>query len=296
MPRIRTIKPEFFTSPDVAAVDFPVRLFYQALWCWADDFGIGETNLNGLLGFSFPDSDGFSAQDLRRFCADCAQHFEITFYTVRGRHYYAIKTWDQHQKTERREQRRKYPTPDDPDAIPDQRIYGGADFAPTMPRNNGAESGEMCAGTGEQGNRGTGEREQGNSVSTLPANGHPIPVPASVAPDKPTPKRGTRLPDGWMPQQATIDFIKAEFPNATSDHIRREHNQFADWAASCTTKAAVKLNWDAAWRTWMRRELPKIAVTTSAGLVGADKKAQDFIRRAAELDPNNNHNNRALEA
>lgn len=265
MARIRTIKPEFFTSPDVAAVDFPVRLFYQALWCWADDFGIGETNLNGLLGFAFPDSDGFSAQDLRRFCADCAQHFGTTFYTVRGRHYYAIKTWEEHQKTERREQRRRHPTPEDPDATPDQRIYDCADFAPDMPRKTGAKSCEIPLGTGEQGNRGTGEREQGNSVSaTDTTNGQLVPLLASVAPAKPTPKRGTRLPDGWMPQQKTVDSIKAEFPNASPEQIRREHNQFTDWAASCTTKAAVKLDWDAAWRTWMRRELPKICGNTTA--------------------------------
>lgn len=148
MPRIRTIKPDFFTSPDVAQASHAVRLFYQALWCWADDFGIGETNINGLLGFAFPDSDGFTAQDLRRFCADCAQHFGITFYTVRGRHYYAIPTWEKHQKLERRTDRRKHPTPEDPDATPDQRIYGSADFAPELPRKGSAESGEMSAGKG----------------------------------------------------------------------------------------------------------------------------------------------------
>lgn len=158
MPRIRTLKPDFFTSPDTAQVDFPVRIFYQALWCWADDFGIGETNLNGLLGFAFPDSDGFSAQDLRRFCADCARHYGVTFYTVRGRHYYCIGTWDKHQKLEKRTDRRKYPTPDDPDATPDVRIYGCADSAPDMPRRNGAESGGIGAGNR---NRGTGEIEEG---------------------------------------------------------------------------------------------------------------------------------------
>jgi hypothetical protein len=182
MPRIRTLKPEFFTSPDVGAVDYPVRLFYQALWCWADDFGIGETNLNGLLGFAFCDGDqiydealrGFraiSAQDLRHFCADVAQHFGTAFYTVRGRHYYAIETWDDHQKTERREQRRKHPLPTDPDAVPDQRIYGCATFAPEVPRKNGANPRETGAGTGEQGNRGTGEQGTTTARDATPIDG-----------------------------------------------------------------------------------------------------------------------------
>lgn len=168
MPRIRTLKPEFFRSPSTAKVEPLCRIFYQALWCWADDFGIGETNIYGLLGFAFPDDDqiydetlrGFravSAQDVRRFCADVAQHFGVTFYIVRGRHYYAIPTWNDHQKTERREDRRKNPTPDDPEAMPDLQFHPCADFAPDIPRKIGADSRKICAGTGEQGNRGTGE-------------------------------------------------------------------------------------------------------------------------------------------
>lgn len=165
MPRIRTVKPEFFRSPSTASVDFPVRIFFQAMWCWADDFGIGETNLNGLLGFAFPDEDGFTAQDLRTFCADVAQHFDVNFYTVRGRHYYAIPSWENHQKLEKRATRRKHPTPDDPDAVPDQRIYACAESAPDDRRRIGAESGEMLIGTGEVG---TGERELKTSTTAAP--------------------------------------------------------------------------------------------------------------------------------
>jgi hypothetical protein len=152
--RIRTIKPEFFRSPDVAKLDPPTRLLFIAMWCWADDFGIGETNLNGLLGFAFPDEE-VSAPDLRRMCADVAQHLQVTFYTVRGRHYYAIPTWEKHQKLERRTERKKHPGPDDPDATPDLRIYGRAESAPEVRRESGADTAL------EQGNRGTGEREQG---------------------------------------------------------------------------------------------------------------------------------------
>ena len=154
MARIRTIKPDFFRSPDTARVDFPVRIFYQALWCWADDFGVGETNLNGLLGFAFPDDDEFTAQDMRRFCAEVAQHYGVVFYAVRGRHYFAIPSWEKHQKLEKRTERRKNPPPDDPDATPDLRFHPCADFAPESPRENGAES--VLEEEGEQGNRGKG--------------------------------------------------------------------------------------------------------------------------------------------
>jgi hypothetical protein len=39
MPRIRTIKPEFFTSEDVVALSPMARLLYIALWCEADRDG-----------------------------------------------------------------------------------------------------------------------------------------------------------------------------------------------------------------------------------------------------------------
>ncbi|AVJ50262.1 replication initiation protein [Mycobacterium phage Mendokysei] len=174
MPRIRTIKPEFFRSPDTARVDFPVRIFYQALWCWADDFGVGETNIYGLLGFAFCDEDGFTAQDLRRFCADVAQHYGVIFYEVRGRHYYAIPSWREHQKTESREDRRKYPPPDHPEAVPDLRFQPCADSAPDDRRETGAESRGTVAGTGEQGNRGTG------NPPNPPAHEPPAPAPRTA--------------------------------------------------------------------------------------------------------------------
>jgi len=281
MPRIRTVKPEFFTSPSTAAVDFPVRIFYEALWCWADDFGIGETNINGLLGFAFPDSDGFSAQDVRRFCADCAQHFGVTFYTVLGRHYYAVQTWNQHQKTERREDRRRNPPPDDPNAIPDQRIYGCADFAPQLPRKNGAESCETSAGTGEQGNRGTGEQES-----------------SYAAPQGAAKKRGSRLSPDWMPNQTTVDGIKAE-TGASKDELAYQHRKFIDYWTEKTGHTATKVSWDGTWRNWMRNACERGEIgskAASTGPNGKTNKLRALANLAAEVREMENANGKALEA
>jgi len=234
--RIRTIKPEFFTSPSVAKLDYAERLFFQALWCAADDFGVGETNLNALLGLAFPDSDEITAPILRRFCANVARHLRVTFYTVRGRHYYAIETWEEHQKIEKRPERRKYPTPDDPDAMPDQRIYDGADSAPVMPRKSGADSRGSGAGTGEQGNRGTGEQGKGNDGTT------------DVVPSAPRPRNRRRVAEDYMPAPAVIEAIKDE-TGATSEQLRYQHRKFIDhWLKTGKPMA----DWDACWRNWMR--------------------------------------------
>ena len=39
MPRIRYIKPEFFTDEDIAELSFEARLLFQGLWCYADKEG-----------------------------------------------------------------------------------------------------------------------------------------------------------------------------------------------------------------------------------------------------------------
>ena len=54
MARIRTIKPEFWDSPDTAKAGPWARLCFIALWNWADDYGRGTANLKELEGFIFP--------------------------------------------------------------------------------------------------------------------------------------------------------------------------------------------------------------------------------------------------
>lgn len=119
MPRIRTIKPGFWDSPDVAEASAVARLTYIAMWCWADDYGVGTANLKELEGFVFPHDDveeltHGNARNFRDVVAEVADVFGVEFYKVRGRPYYAIPSWDEHQKIERRAKTRN-PTPDDAD-------------------------------------------------------------------------------------------------------------------------------------------------------------------------------------
>lgn len=152
MARIRTIKPEFFTSPDTAKASIEARLFYIALWCWADDWGIGEANMNALLGFAFPEDDEKTRKEIQSLCKEVANTYGTLFYENNGRYFYAIPTWEDHQRTQRRAQRRN-PTPDDPESQPDKRIH--EKHAPSVFTQGTSES--------TQGNdqEGTGEREQG---------------------------------------------------------------------------------------------------------------------------------------
>lgn len=167
MPRIRTIKPELWSSPGIGELEFGTRLLFIALWNWADDYGRGTANLRELAGFAFPHDDNIGSADIRRMLGGIHRVFGVEFYTVGGRPYYAIPSWDQHQKIDKRSQPRQ-PAPEDGEHFNPEQEWSSelgkqkSSTDPTEPSTNPIESSPSPrrtpgAGTGEQGNRGTGE-------------------------------------------------------------------------------------------------------------------------------------------
>lgn len=165
MPRIRTIKPEFFTSPSTAKLSSDARILFIAMWCWADDYGKGETNLNGLLGLAFPESDDKDRKELQSLCKEIQSACKVEFYVAEERAYYAIPSWDKHQKTQRKADSR-IPDPDDPRSAPDPRFHTDAE-PPLKSEEIQSQRNEAQALEREQGNRGTGEKEQGRNPSSI---------------------------------------------------------------------------------------------------------------------------------
>lgn len=182
MARIRTIKPEFWSSPVMAGLDPWVRLLYIAMWNWADDSGRGTAIPKELGSFAFPNDDDISAADVRRMLGGVRRAFGVVFYEVDGRPYYYIPTWDKHQKIDKRSLPR-YPGPeqgtpwnpdpnDDTFNPADQRKQlgsagstgdsaGSAEDPPSTPGDPGA--GSRNRGTGEVG---TGEQNTSTSQAT----------------------------------------------------------------------------------------------------------------------------------
>lgn len=73
--------------------------------------------------------------------------------------------------------------------------------------------------------------------------------PASK-PSKTSKARGTRLPDGWQPDQALVDWTRANAPAAAN---ALEVERFRDyWTAQPGAKGR-KTDWAATWRNWARR-------------------------------------------
>jgi len=160
MPRIRSLKPEFWSSPGLPE-DPWARLLYMAMWNWADDNGVGTANLRELLGFAFPNDPCMTLVDFRRVLGEIHRVFGVMFYTVAGRPYYYIPSWERHQKFDRRSKGR-HPMPRDADGVFDLHEYDDSlqSHEPSTESHESPSSTrrDSAAGTGEQGNRGTEEK------------------------------------------------------------------------------------------------------------------------------------------
>jgi hypothetical protein len=100
MPRIRTYKPSFFRSEDVAALTFRARLTWLGLWPYCDDEGRMKDNTALIKGDVWP-LDDVSVEDIEADLAELAKHGRIVRYVVDGRRYLQVTNWHQHQKIQK---------------------------------------------------------------------------------------------------------------------------------------------------------------------------------------------------
>lgn len=99
MARIRTIKPEFFTSDDIVSMTPLARLFYVSLWCEADREGRLPWNVRTLKMRYLP-GDDCSIEDL---AAELIDGELIFVYQVDGKSYAEIPSFKHHQVINNRE-------------------------------------------------------------------------------------------------------------------------------------------------------------------------------------------------
>lgn len=99
MSRIRTIKPEFFTSSDIVEQTPLSRLFYVSLWCEADREGRLNWNLKTLKMRYFPSDEC----DLTAMAQELIEAGLIVTYEVEGKQYADIPTFKKHQVINNRE-------------------------------------------------------------------------------------------------------------------------------------------------------------------------------------------------
>lgn len=87
---------------------------------------------------------------------------------------------------------------------------------------------------------------------SVPPTPSPTPTPIST-PEKSAPRKrgatGTRITEDWIPEVRVREAMKEERPDLD---FRIEHQNFIDHFLAASGQVATKVDWNAAWRKWMR--------------------------------------------
>lgn len=156
MMRIRSIKPEFWRSPDISCLEIEDRLLFIGLWSYVDDNGVGEDRESMIAADLFADDLSRDPREtfarVSRGLSKLSEAGRIVRYEADGRHFLAIENWGKHQRIDKPAKPRfPGPTRDSRDS-----------------RESAARLREILApGTGEQGNREQGNRGAEGATAPL---------------------------------------------------------------------------------------------------------------------------------
>lgn len=158
--RIRSIKPEFWRSDDIAALDWFDRLLFIGLWSYVDDNGVGRYHLIDICADLFaPDLARDSQETLKRVSEGLRRLCDsdmIQVYEADGRKFVFVTNWEKHQRVNHPNTPR-YPRPSN-------------DSQPLLfdsPESLLRVTETLKTGTGEQGNRGTEEQSKKTPVKQV---------------------------------------------------------------------------------------------------------------------------------
>lgn len=187
MARIRTIKPEFFTSDDVVALTPWARLLYIALWCEADREGRLQWKPGTFKRRYFPDDQ----VDIDALCNELVQRRLVVLYGDSALGY--IPTFRDHQHINPRETASSLP---DPQSWVDP---------PRVTTRHDASNLDLHTQGGREGKEGKGTKE---AQSADPAGSSPpepdgLDIPAPLAPPDDS--------SAGRPRAEDVDPVKAIF-------------------------------------------------------------------------------------
>lgn len=140
MPRIRTIKPEFWTNGRVLECSTNARLLFIGLWNFADDAGRHPLRPKQIKAQIFP-ADDLCSESILGMISELSENGLITLYSVGSEDFFQIEGWD-HQRIDK-PQPPRYPGPEEghsknvPGTFPPDRkgkdstyIHGKTDVSP----------------------------------------------------------------------------------------------------------------------------------------------------------------------
>ena len=204
--RIRSIKPEFWSSPDIAALSDSDRLLFIGLWSYVDDHGRGRDDVALIVAALFPHDMVANPLDtvakVRDGLARLSEADLILRYTVASRTYLLVTGWSKHQRVDKPKASR-IPAPEEGGATTFPQNDANRETVATIRETVATPPDALAPGTGEQGNRGTVMRSatpicapSKTPAPTSKPSATPWPQASSAAPGAPhaSPQPGASRP------------------------------------------------------------------------------------------------------
>jgi len=110
MARIRSLKPEFWTSEQLAECCRDARLLFVGLWTFSDDNGIHKAKPKRLKMEVFPADSDCSEEQMLVWIDELIDNGLVIEYTVDGVDYWKVTGWKKHQRIDQPTFR--YPLPE----------------------------------------------------------------------------------------------------------------------------------------------------------------------------------------
>jgi hypothetical protein len=101
MARMRTLRPEFWSDRKLSKLPRDVRMFFAALWNFADDYGRGRAIPRELAGFAFPYDDDISTAQIAEWLEILAEVGRIQLYEVEEERFFVVVNWEKHQSIDK---------------------------------------------------------------------------------------------------------------------------------------------------------------------------------------------------
>ena len=236
MARIRTIKPEFWTSEQVMNLTRDARLAFLGLLNFSDDGGNHPASAMTLKAQVFPGDNDLNPASVQGFVQDMhEQRLLVTYQGADGADYWHVTGWDRHQRIDRPSFR--YPPFGEPSTNPHRAL----DESSTNPRHPFTEP--STSATPRKGRERKGRERKGMEGNGMEGNKEER--PPQRAP------RGSRLPSDWVLSDDLRAWAVQERPDLDADSTADE---FRDYWTAKPGQDGLKLDWPATWRNWVRKE------------------------------------------
>lgn len=251
MARIRTIKPDFFQSEDVAVLSYRARLTWIGLWTHVDDEGRCKANPRLIKGALWPLEDDVTASNVSEDIRELAENGKLTVYSVDGEDYMQILNWTKHQRISRPSES-KFPAPHEASpstqgGLTESSVNENSPIVKTQsqkPRNQAEASSSMS--THAQFTEPSLNPQRGNNAE------REVEVEKEVEGEGETRKRSPRtIPDDFHLTSKREAWAKE---NAPGVNIKLQTDNFIDYWRNGDGSNKKKTNWESTWRNWMRKK------------------------------------------